>query len=113
MITGAAGFRRRSTPRPRRSARPSCSTARARNISARSTAPALSLRVITPVFKEDKDGQAKIVSFHAKRARGAMARYVIERRLTDPDALKEFDAGGYGYRADLSSEDEMVFTRPG
>ncbi|WP_336096861.1 peroxide stress protein YaaA [Roseovarius sp. CH_XMU1461] len=74
---------------------------------------ALSLRIITPVFKEDKDGQAKIVSFHAKRARGAMARYVIERRLTDPDALKEFDAGGYGYRADLSSEDEMVFTRPG
>ena len=74
---------------------------------------ALSLRVITPVFKEDKDGQANIVSFHAKRARGAMARYVIERRLTDPDALKEFDAGGYGYRADLSSQDEMVFTRPG
>lgn len=74
-------------------------------------AKALKLRVITPQFMEDKNGTPKIVSFFAKRARGAMARYVVQRRLTDPDALRDFDAGGYAYRADLSTEDKPVFVR--
>jgi len=73
---------------------------------------ALKLRVITPVFMEDKPGGPKIVSFHAKRARGAMARYIIQHRLTDPAALTEFDTGGYHYEADLSEPDKPVFVRP-
>lgn len=72
---------------------------------------ALKLRVVTPVFMEDKPGGPKIVSFYAKRARGAMARYIIQRRLTDPDALTEFDTGGYRYRADMSEPDKPVFVR--
>ncbi|NOD48755.1 MULTISPECIES: peroxide stress protein YaaA [unclassified Ruegeria] len=73
---------------------------------------ALKLRVITPVFLEDKNGTPKIVSFFAKKARGAMARYIVQHRLTDPKALLEFDTGGYEYRPDLSEEDKPVFVRP-
>jgi len=72
---------------------------------------ALKLRVITPVFMEEKAGEAKIVSFFAKRARGAMARFVAENHLTDPDDLRGFSAGGYAYRAGLSAPDRLVFTR--
>src|SRR6056297_694009 len=72
---------------------------------------ALDLRVITPVFMEEKAGTPKIVSFYAKKARGAMARFVIQNRLTDPDALKEFDTGGYRYNAEMSEGDSMVFLR--
>lgn len=73
---------------------------------------ALKLRVITPVFMEDKGGTPKIVSFFAKKARGAMARYVIQHRLSDPASLTEFDSGGYEYRPDLSENDKPVFIRP-
>ena len=73
---------------------------------------ALKLRVVTPVFMEDKAGTPKIVSFFAKKARGAMARYIIQRRLTDPEGILEFDTGGYAYRADLSTPDKPVFVRP-
>jgi hypothetical protein len=72
---------------------------------------ALDLRVITPVFMEEKAGTPKIVSFYAKKARGAMARFVIQHRLTDPEALKEFDTGGYRYNAGMSEGDSMVFLR--
>ena len=75
---------------------------------------ALKLQVITPAFMEDKDdGKGpKMVSFFAKKARGAMARYVIVNRLTDPEGLLDFDTGGYRYRPDLSSDDKPVFVRP-
>ena len=75
---------------------------------------ALKLSVITPAFMEDKgDGKGpKIVSFFAKKARGAMARYIVQNRVQDPDVLAEFDVGGYGYRAELSTEDRPVFVRP-
>nr|WP_170539899.1 peroxide stress protein YaaA [Ruegeria arenilitoris] len=73
---------------------------------------ALKLRVITPVFMEDKGGTPKIVSFFAKKARGSMARYIIQRRLTDPAGLRDFDTGGYVYRPDLSEPDKPVFVRP-
>ncbi|WP_170762675.1 peroxide stress protein YaaA [Ruegeria lacuscaerulensis] len=73
---------------------------------------ALKLRVITPVFMEDKGGTPKIVSFFAKKARGAMARYIILHRLTDPAGLLDFDTGGYEYRPDLSEENKPVFLRP-
>jgi cytoplasmic iron level regulating protein YaaA (DUF328/UPF0246 family) len=71
----------------------------------------LTLRIVTPVFMEEKPGGPKIVSFFAKRARGAMARYIIQRRLTDPADLNEFDIGGYALRADLSTADRPVFVR--
>ncbi len=73
---------------------------------------ALKLRVITPVFMEDKGGTPKIVSFFAKKARGAMARYIIQHRLTDPKGLLDFDSGGYEYRPELSEENKPVFLRP-
>ena len=72
---------------------------------------ALKPRVITPVFLEEKNGEAKIVSFYAKKARGAMARFIIQRRLTDPEGLRDFDSGGYGFRPDLSEGDRWVFLR--
>ncbi len=71
----------------------------------------LKLRVITPTFLEDKPGGPKIVSFFAKKARGAMARFIVENRLTDPAALCEFDAGGYRYQSDVSDPDRPVFLR--
>ncbi|MDF3415255.1 peroxide stress protein YaaA [Sulfitobacter sp. M57] len=74
---------------------------------------ALKLRIITPQFMEDKgDGKGpKIVSFFAKKARGAMARFVIQKRLTDAEAIKDFDIGGYAYQADLSTPQKPVFLR--
>jgi len=74
-------------------------------------AKALTLRVITPQFLEDKPGGPKIVSFHAKKARGAMARFIIERRLTDPASILDFDLGGYGYAPDLSTPEKPAFIR--
>ncbi|NIZ60357.1 peroxide stress protein YaaA [Sedimentitalea sp. CY04] len=73
---------------------------------------ALKLRVITPVFMEDKGGTPKVVSFFAKRARGAMARFIIQNRVGDPEALKDFDTGGYEYQAKMSTADTPVFLRP-
>lgn len=72
---------------------------------------ALKLRVITPTFMELKDDKPRIVSFFAKRARGAMARHIVENRLTDPDDIKGFSAGGYAYDPDLSNSDTWVFLR--
>jgi hypothetical protein len=73
---------------------------------------ALNLPVITPVFLEEQDGQAKIISFWAKQARGAMARYVCMLHLTNPDDLRGFDLGGYRYNAGQSSAQKPVFMRP-
>ena len=72
---------------------------------------ALAIPVITPVFKEIKDGKARIVSFFAKKARGAMARHIVQNRLSDPAELKGFSAGGYRYAADASDDATMVFLR--
>ncbi len=73
---------------------------------------ALRLRIITPVFKELRDGEApKIISFHAKKARGAMARFIMEHRITDPAGLQAFDTGGYVFTPDLSQPDSPVFLR--
>jgi uncharacterized protein len=69
-------------------------------------------RVITPQFLEEKPGGAKIVSFFAKKARGAMARFIITRRLTDPEGILAFDAGGYEYAPELSEEGKPAFLRP-
>ncbi len=73
--------------------------------------PALGLRVITPVFMEETEKGPRIVSFHAKRARGAMARFVMQRRVADPEGLEDFDSGGYRFRPDMSEGDRLVFLR--
>jgi cytoplasmic iron level regulating protein YaaA (DUF328/UPF0246 family) len=72
---------------------------------------ALKPKVITPVFMEMKNGTPKVVSFYAKRARGAMARYIIQHRLDDAAGLQEFDTGGYAYQPELSEPDKPVFLR--
>ncbi|QAX31190.1 peroxide stress protein YaaA [Leisingera sp. NJS204] len=72
---------------------------------------ALKLRVVTPVFMEEKNGTPKVVSFYAKRARGAMARFIIQNRLTDTESLKAFDAGGYVHQPAMSAPDKPVFLR--
>ena len=72
---------------------------------------ALKLRVITPVFMELKDGKAKIVSFFAKKARGAMARYMIQNRVENAEEIKAFNSGGYAFQQDMSEGDRWVFLR--
>ncbi|MBZ0128634.1 MAG: peroxide stress protein YaaA [Rhodobacteraceae bacterium] len=72
---------------------------------------ALALPVITPEFRELRDGEAKIVSFFAKRARGAMARFIVQNRLQDPAALADFTTGGYRFQPQMSRPDRPVFLR--
>jgi cytoplasmic iron level regulating protein YaaA (DUF328/UPF0246 family) len=72
---------------------------------------ALDAEVVTPVFKDLKGGKYKIISFYAKKARGQMARYIIDNELNDPEALKDFDVAGYRYSRDESTARELVFTR--
>lgn len=74
--------------------------------------PTLKLRVITPTFLEEKAGKQSVVSFYAKRARGAMARFVIQNRLTDPADLAGFTTGGYRLDPDQSTPETPVFRRP-
>ncbi len=71
----------------------------------------LALPIVTPVFMENKSGKAKIISFHAKKARGSMARFIVQNKLTDREDLKEFNASGYCYQPDRSTPDRLVFTR--
>ena len=68
-------------------------------------------RIITPQFKEFKNGQYKMIGIYAKRARGLMSRYILLNRLSDPDEIKSFDAEGYAFNAELSKGDNWVFTR--
>lgn len=67
--------------------------------------------VITPVFKDEKNGQYKIISFYAKKARGLMTRFVINERITEVQALQDFNLAGYRYSAEDSSAQELVFLR--
>ncbi len=73
---------------------------------------ALKAPVVTPVFREVKDGQAKTVMFYAKRARGMMARWAAQNRLARAEDLKAFDLEGYTFQPGESSEDQWVFSRP-
>ena len=72
---------------------------------------ALKARVITPVFLEERDGEAKIVSFFAKKARGMMARFVIENRIDSPEDVKAFSLAGYAFQPARSSVEKLVFSR--
>lgn len=71
----------------------------------------LAAPVVTPVFEDWKGGRYKIISFHAKRARGLMARYAVEHRLAAPEALKGFAAEGYAFDAGASNDSTYVFRR--
>jgi cytoplasmic iron level regulating protein YaaA (DUF328/UPF0246 family) len=72
---------------------------------------ALNARVINVDFKDWKNGQYKIISFYAKKARGMMSRFVIQERINDPEQLKQFDVQGYYYSAEQSKTDHLVFLR--
>lgn len=67
--------------------------------------------IYTPVFKDEKNGQFKIISFFAKKARGLMARYIIQHQLTEVEQLQAFDSAGYYYSEEMSKGKELVFLR--
>jgi cytoplasmic iron level regulating protein YaaA (DUF328/UPF0246 family) len=71
----------------------------------------LKLTTLTPVFLEERNGEAKIVSFWAKKARGAMARYISQHHLTNPNDLRGFDLGGYSHRPNQSNDTRLIFSR--
>jgi uncharacterized protein len=71
----------------------------------------LPVPVITPVFEDWKGGKYKIISFHAKRARGLMARYAIEKKITAPEKLQAFDTEGYAFAPAASDATRWVFRR--
>lgn len=71
----------------------------------------LNADIITPQFKDLKNGQYKMISFFAKKARGVMARYIIDNQLTDPEQLKSFTGSGYYFSAEQSSGNNLVFLR--
>ncbi|WP_096086589.1 peroxide stress protein YaaA [Agaribacterium haliotis] len=71
----------------------------------------LQAEIITPQFKDLKNGQYKIISFYAKKARGLMSAYIIKNRLQNADDLLAFDSAGYAYNESLSKADQPVFTR--
>jgi hypothetical protein len=71
----------------------------------------LKARVVTPVFKDFKNGKYKIVSFYAKKARGLMASYIIKNRIEHPDAIKKFNLAGYKFDKETSTESTLVFLR--
>ena len=67
--------------------------------------------VITPVFKDRKDGKERVISFMAKAARGSMARWIVKKRVESAEDLKRFSVGGYRFKASASTEDTWVFSR--
>ena len=72
----------------------------------------LKAEVITPRFEEEKDGETRMISFFAKKARGMMAKWAIENRVSDPADLKRFQTGGYKFRAGPSDDNSWTFVRP-
>lgn len=71
----------------------------------------LKVPVITPVFKDFKDGKLKVIAFFAKKARGLMVRFIIDHNIETIEDLKNFNEEGYAFDSNLSSENELVFTR--
>ncbi|WP_114748960.1 peroxide stress protein YaaA [Pleomorphovibrio marinus] len=72
---------------------------------------ALKAEVITPVFKEYRNGNYKVIGIFAKQARGMMANFIIKERINQPEKLKLFDGGGYSFDDKLSNQQEWVFIR--
>jgi len=71
----------------------------------------LNARIITPVFKDYKNGSYKFLSFYGKKARGMMAGFILKNRLKKTDDIKFFEEDGYFYNENLSKDDQFVFTR--
>jgi cytoplasmic iron level regulating protein YaaA (DUF328/UPF0246 family) len=71
----------------------------------------LKLPVVTPVFLENQNGKTKIISFYAKKARGAMARFIVQNRLKERAELQRFNVGGYAYQPHQSNAETLVFMR--
>lgn len=71
----------------------------------------LKVPMITPVFKDFKNGQYKTIMTFAKKARGLMVRYLVENNIQDLDGIKTFNTDGYAFDANMSTETELVFTR--
>jgi cytoplasmic iron level regulating protein YaaA (DUF328/UPF0246 family) len=71
----------------------------------------LQARIVDVEFRDLKNGDYKIISFYAKKARGLMARHVIKQRVSTVDDLRDFDDQGYHYSTERSSADKLVFLR--
>lgn len=71
----------------------------------------LNAEIITPAFKEFKNGEYKMIGIYAKKARGLLSRYIIQNKLTDPEELKLFKEEGYKFNKNLSKGNNWVFTR--
>ncbi|MEM7247715.1 MAG: peroxide stress protein YaaA, partial [Acidobacteriota bacterium] len=71
----------------------------------------LSVPLVSPTFREVKDGDLKMISFSAKRARGRLTRYIIDHRLTSPEQLTEFKEDRYRLRKSESTDDRPLFAR--
>lgn len=71
----------------------------------------LNRQIITPVFKDFTNGQLKVVSFYAKKARGLMVRFIIDKQIEKVADLKHFNTDGYAFDANLSTKTALVFTR--
>lgn len=71
----------------------------------------LNAKVITPIFKDEKNGEYKTIAFYAKKARGMMTRFIIKNRLNNIEEIKEFNDEKYSYNEELSSENKLVFVR--
>ena len=71
----------------------------------------LNAQIITPVFKDEKNGKVKIISFYAKKARGLMARYIIQNRIDNVAQLSEFNTAGYRFAPEQSTATSLVFVR--
>ena len=69
------------------------------------------VEVVSPVFKDFKNGEYKLISFYAKKARGFMSHWMIKNKVTNSEELKNFDAEGYKYSKKLSTDSEPVFLR--
>lgn len=67
--------------------------------------------IITPEFRDWKNGQYKMMGVYAKKARGQLSRFVIQHQLSEPQAMQEFDVGGYRFNKKMSTDHKWVFTR--
>lgn len=72
---------------------------------------ALNAEIITPRFEDEKNGQYKVISFYAKKARGLMVKYAADNKLTESEQLKQFDVAGYYYVDELSDDKTWLFRR--
>lgn len=72
---------------------------------------AINAQIITPRFEDEKNGQYKVISFYAKKARGLMVKYAADKKLTNAEQLKQFDLAGYYYVDELSDDKTWAFRR--